>query len=40
MTPEFECLLEKIEKDIKEDKNLSPAFNSADKAIEYLDFLG
>ncbi|MEK9174548.1 MAG: hypothetical protein AAB725_01090 [Patescibacteria group bacterium] len=37
MNPEFERLLGGIEKDIKAKKNLSPAFDSADKAMRYLD---
>lgn len=39
MTPEFERLLGSIEKDIQTKKNLSPAFDSADKAIKYLNSL-
>lgn len=39
MTPEFERLLGGVEKDIKEKKNLSPSFDSADKAIKYLNSL-
>ncbi|MDP3764708.1 MAG: hypothetical protein Q8Q95_03765 [bacterium] len=39
MTPEFERLLGDIEKDIQIKKNLSPAFDSADKAIKYLNSL-
>ena len=39
ITPEFERLLGGIEKDIKDRKNLSPVFDSADKAVEYLNSL-
>ncbi len=39
MTPEFGRLLGGIEKDIKEKKGLSPTFDSAEKAMRYLDFL-
>lgn len=39
MTPEFERLLGGIEKDIQTKKNLSPAFDSADKAMKYLNSL-
>ena len=39
MTPEFERLLGGIEKDIQTKKNLSPSFDSADKAIKYLNTL-
>lgn len=37
MTPELERLLGKVEKDIKEGKNLSPAFDNMDDAIKYLE---
>lgn len=36
MTPELEALLEKVEKDIKEGKNISPVFETAEEAIKYL----
>lgn len=39
MTPEFERLVGRIEKDIKEGKNLSPAFKSAKEMDKYLDSL-
>ena len=39
MTPEFERLLGGIEKDFQTKKNLSPSFDSADKAIKYLNTL-
>ena len=39
MTPEFERFVGTIEKDLKKKKNLSPAFDSAEKAIEYIDSL-
>ncbi len=39
MTPEFERLVGKIEKDIKEKKNLSPGFSSSEKINDYLDNL-
>ena len=39
MTPEFERLVGKIEKDIKEKKNLSPSFSSSEKINDYLDNL-
>mgnify|MGYP001617127617 FL=1 len=39
MTPEFERFVGTIEKDLKKKKNLSPAFDSAEKAIEYVDSL-
>lgn len=37
MTPEFERSLARIEKDIKEGKNLSPVFKNVKDAIRYLD---
>ncbi len=37
MTPELEKLLDKVEEDINEGKNLSPAFKNMDDAIEYLE---
>ena len=39
MTLEFERLVGKIEKDIKEKKNLSPSFSSSEKINDYLDNL-
>ncbi len=36
MTPQFEKYLETIEEDIKKGRNLSPAFKSADEAIDWL----
>jgi len=39
MTPEFERLVGKIEKDIKGKKNLSPSFSSSEKINDYLDNL-
>ena len=39
MTSEFECLLGKIDKDIKEKKNLSPSLSSSEKINDYLDNL-
>lgn len=36
MTPELEKLLDKVEEDIKKGRNLSPAFKSADEAINWL----
>lgn len=38
-TPEFERLLGGIEKDIKEGKNLSPQFSSAEEIETYLNSL-
>ena len=37
MTPELEKLLDKVEGDIKNGKNLSPEFKNMDQAIEYLE---
>lgn len=37
MTPELERILGRVEKDIKEGKNLSPAFDNMDDAIKYLE---
>ena len=37
MTPELEKLLDKVETDIKNGKNLSPEFKNMDQAIEYLE---
>lgn len=39
MTPELENLLERVEDDIKNNKNLSPVFSSYKEASEYLDNL-
>ncbi len=39
MTPEFEKFLGGAEKDIKNKKNLSPAFGAEEEAKEYLDSL-
>lgn len=36
MTPELEKYLEKVEEDIKHHRNLSPGFDSAEKAIDWL----
>ncbi len=36
MTPELERLLGKVEKDIKNNRNLSPKFESIDEAIDWL----
>lgn len=36
MTPELEKYLEKIEEDIKHQRNLSPGFDSAEDAIKWL----
>ena len=37
MTPEFERFLGKVEEDIKKGRNLSPAFKTAQEAIDYLE---
>ena len=37
MTPQLEKKLDRIEKDIKEGKNLSPEFKNMDEAIDYLE---
>lgn len=37
MTPELEKLLDKVEEDIKHNRNLSPAFKNMDEAINYLE---
>lgn len=37
MTPELEKLLDKVGDDIKEGKNLSPAFESGEEMDKYLD---
>lgn len=39
MTPELEKLLDKVEEDIKHNRNLSPEFKTAKEAIAYLDKL-
>lgn len=39
MTPEFERLVGRIDKDIKEKKNLSPSLSSSKKINDYLDNL-
>ena len=39
MAPEFERLVGKIDKDIKEKKNLSPSLSSSEKINDYLDNL-
>jgi len=36
MTPELEKLLDKVEEDIKHNRNLSPQFKSVDEAIDWL----
>lgn len=36
MTPELEKRLEKVEEDIKHNRNLSPKFKTAKEAIAYL----
>jgi len=36
MTPELELLLDRVEKDIQEGKNLSPRFRTSNDAIDYL----
>ena len=36
MTPELEKLLDKVEEDIKHNRNLSPRFKSVDEAIDWL----
>lgn len=37
MTPELEKKLEKVEDDIKHNRNLSPSFKNMDEAIAYLE---
>jgi len=37
MSPELEKIIVEVEKDIINDKNLSPRFDSAGKAISFLD---
>ena len=39
MTPELEKILGKVEKDIKNKKNISPVFSSLEEAKRYLDSL-
>lgn len=39
MTPELEKLIGKVEQDLKEGKNLSPAFTTAEEMDKYLDSL-
>lgn len=39
MTPELEKLLDTVEDDIKNKRNLSPSFKTVGKAIKYLDSL-
>ena len=36
MTPELEKYLDKVEKDIKKGRNLSPQFESVEEAIDWL----
>jgi addiction module RelB/DinJ family antitoxin len=36
MTPELEKLLDKVEEDIKHNRNLSPRFKSVEESIEWL----
>lgn len=37
MTPELEKLLDKVEEDIKHNRNLSPAFKNSEEMDKYLD---
>lgn len=37
ITPEFEALLDSVERDLKKKRNLSPRFKKAKQAIDYLD---
>jgi len=37
LRPEFERLIDQVEKDIKEKKNLSPFFSSIDEVKAHLD---
>jgi addiction module RelB/DinJ family antitoxin len=37
MTPELTKLLDKVEDDIKHNRNLSPAFKNMNEAIDYLE---
>lgn len=39
MTPELEKLLDRVEEDIKHNRNLSPAFKTAKDMDKYLDSL-
>lgn len=39
MTPELEKLLDKVERDIKLKRNISPRFKTVEEAIDYLDNL-
>ncbi len=39
MTPALENLIEKVEKDIRKGKNMSPVFSSAKEMDDYLDSL-
>ena len=39
MTPELEKLLDRVEEDIKHNRNLSPAFKTAEEMNKYLDSL-
>ena len=39
MTPKLEKLLDKVEKDIKHNRNLSPAFDNMEEMDKYLDSL-
>ena len=36
MTPELEKLLDRVEDDIKHNRNISPSFKNMDDAIDYL----
>lgn len=36
MTPELEKLLDKVEEDIKHNRNLSPRFTSVEESIDWL----
>ncbi|OHA89602.1 MAG: hypothetical protein A3C70_02500 [Candidatus Zambryskibacteria bacterium RIFCSPHIGHO2_02_FULL_43_14] len=36
MTPRLERLIERVRKDVREGKNLSPTFDNAEDAIRYL----
>lgn len=39
MTPKLEKLLDKVEDDIKHNRNLSPSFKTAQELIDYLEKL-
>lgn len=39
MTPELEKLLDRVEEDIKHNRNLSPAFTTTEEMDKYLDSL-